>query len=65
LNIDGNPINITLSKAIKLTYADGTRIANEFILKEIINVLNKYAEKYQSCDVEAISVRAWLIQRVV
>ena len=59
LNIDGNPINITLSKAIKLTYADGTRIANEFILKEIINVLNKYAENYQSCDVEAISVRAY------
>lgn len=59
LNVDGYIGMVTLSTAIKLTYADGTRIPNEFLLKEIINILNRFGEKYQRCDVQAIGVRAY------
>lgn len=57
LKTDGDTTDITLTKAITLTYADCTLIRNELIFQEIYNAVMVQAENYSDNEILAVCVR--------
>lgn len=59
LKTDDDITNITITKAIMLTYVDGTLIPKELIFQEIYNAVKVFAENYGDSEVLAVMVRCY------
>ncbi|KAG2481366.1 hypothetical protein PVAP13_J672500 [Panicum virgatum] len=59
LKTDNDITDITLTKAIMLTYADGTLIPKELIFQEIYKAVLAQAENYGDSEVLAVCVRSY------
>jgi hypothetical protein len=59
LKTDDDITDITLTKAIMLTYADGTLIPKELIFQEIYKAVMAQAENYGVSEVLAVCVRSY------
>ena len=59
LKTDDDIANITITTAIRLTYADGTLIPKEFIFQEIYKAVKVFAENYGDSEVLAIMISCY------